>query len=53
MESWRTWESMGRKEGEKWTDCVAEGRRVFVITEGWSTVELDPGVWYIIVCERG
>ena len=42
----------GVKE-KKWTDCVAEDRRVCGITGGWSTAELHPGVWYRTVCEEG
>ena len=42
----------GGKERE-WTDCVAEGRRAFGITGGWSNAALDPGAWYNAVCERG
>ena len=34
----------GGKE-EKWTDCVAEERRIFGIAGDWSTAALDPGVW--------
>ena len=37
----------GGKE-KKWTDCVAEDRRLFGITGDWNTAALDPGVWYIV-----
>ena len=33
----------GGKEN-KWTDCVAEDRRMFGITGDWITAALDPGV---------
>ena len=32
-------------------DCVAEDRLAFGITENWSTVALDPGVWCSTLCE--
>ena len=40
----------GPGETEKeWTDCVADDLRLFGITGDWSTVALDPGVWYSTV----
>ena len=36
-----------------WTDYVAEDLRLFSITGDWSTVALDPGVWYSTVREGG
>ena len=38
----------GGKDKE-WTDGVAEDRRLLGITGDWSTVALNPGVWYITV----
>ena len=35
----------GEKEKE-WTDCVADGLRLFETTGDWGTAALDPGVWY-------
>ena len=32
---------------------MADDRRLFGITGGWSTAALDPGVWYSTVCEGG
>ena len=32
---------------------MAEGRRLFGITGGWSTAALDPAVWYSTVGEGG
>ena len=47
-EMWAGW------EGENSMDCVAEDRRMFgIITGDWSTVALDPGVWYSKVCKGG
>ena len=42
----------GRKEKE-WTHCVADDLRLFGITGDWSTVALDPGVWYSAEHEGG
>ena len=40
-------------EEKEWTDCVADGLRLFGITGHWSTAALDPGVWYSTVHEEG
>ena len=40
-------------KGKEWTNCVAEGRRLFDITGDWSTAALDPEVWYSTVYEGG
>ena len=42
----------GGKE-KKRTECLADDRRVFGITGGWSTAALVPGVWYCMVREGG
>ena len=52
-ESWRRRDNVGRGEGEEWTDCVTEDRRVFGITEDWSTAAFDHGALYKIVHEHG
>ena len=38
---------------KEWTDCRAEGLRLFGMTEDWSTAALDPGVQYSTVREGG
>ena len=40
-------------EEKEWTDCMAEGRRLFGITGDWSTAALDPGVWYTAQYVKG
>ena len=43
---------MGKEK--KWTDYVAENRRLFgIMGDSWSTAALDPKVWYSTVCEGG
>ena len=32
---------------------MAEDRRLFYITEDWSTITLGPGIWYSIACKGG
>ena len=43
------------RQGEEWTDCVADDLRLFGIGdgEGWKTVVLDPGKWWEVVMEGG
>ena len=43
----------GEGKEKEWMDCVAEDRRVFVITGDWSTVALDPEVWFSTSREGG
>ena len=38
---------------KEWVDCVTEDLRLFGTTGDWSTVVLDPGVWYSTVREGG
>ena len=40
-------------KGKEWTDCVADDLRLFGITRDWSTVAIDPEVWYSAVHEEG
>ena len=42
----------GRKKN-KWTDCVAEDRRLFGIMGNCSPAALDPGIWYSTGREGG
>ena len=42
-----------RRKEKEWTDCVADDLWLFGITGNWSTVALDPGVWYSTVYEGG
>ena len=53
----RELESAGKRgpggEEKEWTDCVAEGSRLFGIKGDWGTTILDPGVWYSTAHEGG
>ena len=43
------------RQGEEWTDWVADDLRLFGIGDGqgWKTVALDPGKWWEVMMEGG